>query len=176
MSPAIDHPHLRLLYQYWSRKKNGRAMPTRADIDPLEIKGAIWPHIMMLDVVYEADGPRFRYRRIGAVFTGALGEDPTGRFIDEVLPDKTGYQQYITGIYREICEHRRPMYTENTFELTGQMLPMLTKRLSLPLSNDGSTVNMVLAGHVFQYEQCEKGSPFQFINVLREVTRNVIEE
>ena len=151
-------------------------MPSRTDIDPLEIKVSIWPHIMMLDVVFEGETPRFRYRRTGAVFSDALGQDPTGRFIDEVLPDKTGYQQYITGIYREICEVRRPMYTENIFELTGQMLPMLTKRLSLPLSSDGSTVNMVLAGHVFQYEECGKGGPFQLINTLREVVRNVIED
>ncbi len=152
-------------------------MPSRGDIDPLEIKGAIWPHIMMLDVICEGDTPRFRYRRTGAVFSGALGRDPTGRFIDEVLPDKTGYQQYIMGIYYELCERRKPMYTENIFELTGQMLPMLTKRLSLPLSNDGFNVNMVLAAHVFQYEDCGKGGPFQFINNIPcEVVRHVIED
>ena len=150
-------------------------MPSRTDIDPLEIKGAIWPHIMMLDVVCEGDTLRFRYRRIGAVFSGALGQDPTGKFIDEVLPDKTGYQEYILGIYREIVERRKPMYTENTFELTGQMLPMLTKRLSLPLSNDGFTVNMMLAAHVFQYDDCGTDGPFQFINnITREVVRHVI--
>jgi hypothetical protein len=174
---TIDHPHLNHLYQYWSEKRHGRPLPSRNDIDPVEIKAAIWPHIMMLDVVYEGTSPRFRYRRIGRVFTDAMGEDPTGRFIDEVLPDKSGYQQYIMGIYIELCRVRKPMYTENVFELTGQMVPMLTKRLSLPLSNDGVNVNMVLAGHVFQYEDCGEGGPLQLINnIPREVVRTVIED
>ncbi len=176
MPQTIDDPHLKFLYEYWSGKRRGRRMPSRTDIDPLEVKGAIWPHMMMLDVVGEGEAVRFRYRRIGAVFYNALGSDPTGKFIDEVLPDKTGYQQYILGIYREIVEKKRPMYTENIFELTGQMAPMLTKRLSLPLSSDDATVNMVLAGHIFQYDDLGKGGPFQFMNIPREIVRQVIED
>ena len=44
------------------------------------------------------------------------------------------------------------MYTENVFVLRhGQSDPMSTRRVSLPLSRDGVTVDRVLAAHVFDY-------------------------
>ena len=38
---AIVHPRLQRLYQYWSDKRGERGMPSRADIDPLDMRFAI---------------------------------------------------------------------------------------------------------------------------------------
>lgn len=151
-------------------------MPCRADIDPVEIPGDIWPHMMLLDVLWQGRVPRFRYRRVGEVFWRALGQEPTGRFVDEVLPETAGYRGYVVGIYEEMTVRRRAMYTENIFTLDGQAVPMLTKRVSLPLSRDGETVDMVLAGHVFEYGRLKREEAFALVTGLTEITRTVLDD
>ncbi len=47
---------------------------------------------------------------------------------------------------------RRPIYSENIFTVRGDASPKLTRRLILPLSRDGETVDMALAGHAFEYD------------------------
>ncbi len=151
-------------------------MPCRADIDPVELPGDIWPHIMLLDVLWKEDAPRFRYRRVGDVFWRALGQEPTGRFIDEVLPETAGYRGYVVGIYKEIATRRQPMYTENIFTLEGQAVPMMTRRVSLPLSRDGEIVDMVLAGHVFEYGGLAREQAFSRVRDLKQITRCLLED
>lgn len=174
-SPVIGDPRLESLYRYWMSRRRARAMPARRDIDPTEIPGAIWPHIMILDVEYGGDVPRFRYRRVGAVFWRALGQEPTGKYVDEVLPETAGYREYVVGIYREVVARRRGLYTENVFTLDGQSIPMLTKRVSLPLSTDDEKVEMILGGHVFEYGRYGGDRAFSLVNGLRAITRATLE-
>jgi hypothetical protein len=172
--PVVPDSRLEILYRYWAEKRKGRPMPARRDIDAVEIPVHLWPHIMLLDVLWDDGVPRFRYRRVGEVFWRALGQEPTGRFIDEILPATAGYRDYVTGIYREMAARRRPMYTENVFTLDGQRVPMLTKRVSLPLSCDGGKVDMVLAGHVFEYGCLTREQAFSLVTGLKEITRGVL--
>jgi hypothetical protein len=34
---AVTHPKVRRMYEYWLAKRAGRRMPSRSDIDPLEL-------------------------------------------------------------------------------------------------------------------------------------------
>jgi hypothetical protein len=53
----IRFERFRRLYDYWHEKRGTRAMPSRADIDPLELKGVLgW--VLLLDVDWS--GPRLR--------------------------------------------------------------------------------------------------------------------
>jgi hypothetical protein len=164
------------LYRHWLDKRRGRAMPCRADIDPLEIPGEIWPYTMLLDVMWSGDMPRFRYRRVGDVFWRDAAGEPTGKYVDEVLPERAGYRDYVVGIYEEMARRRVPLYTENSFTLEGRSAPMLTRRVSLPLSNDGEAVNMVLAGHVFEHGRLARETAFSLITGLNELQRVVLNE
>jgi hypothetical protein len=149
---TVGDPRLWLVYHYWWSKRRGRSMPAPADIVLSELPEAVRPNVMLLDVVPTDGGPRFRYLKVGTVFWRGGGTDPSGRFVDEVLPRTAGYRDYIVGIYEEMAVLRRPMYTENVFILShGHSDPMATKRVSLPLSEDGKEVHAVLAGHVFDY-------------------------
>jgi hypothetical protein len=68
------------------------------------------------------------------------------------------------------------MYTENTFALDGQAVPMLTKRLSLPLSNDGLAVDMALACHIFEYDRMHFAAGYvPHVAAQEEVTRLYLE-
>jgi hypothetical protein len=168
---VIGDDRLRRLYCYWRSKRRGGGMPSRRDIDPVDIPGNIWPHILMLDVVWEGGEPRFRYRRVGDVFWRALGTEPTGSFVDDVLPETAGYRKYILEILGELAHRRRSIYTENIFALDGQSVPMITKRVNLPLSSDGETVDKVLTGHVFDYPKSDREDALSMVTMLKEITR-----
>jgi hypothetical protein len=169
-------PRLKSLYRHWLGKRHGRDMPCRADIDPLEIPAEAWPNTMLLDVMWEGATPRFRYRRVGEVFWRLAGREPTGLFIEDVLPEKAGYRRYVLGIYEEMAARRVPLYTENRFTLEGRGTTMLTRRISLPLSNAGEPVNMVLAGHVFEHGRLPRETAFALVSDLVELQRVVLEE
>ncbi|HYL32051.1 MAG TPA: PAS domain-containing protein [Stellaceae bacterium] len=172
---VIADTRLETLYHYWLERRGTRAMPRRADIDPVAIPAAIWPHVMILEVLREGATIRFRYRRAGGVFWRAGGVEPTGHFIEDVLPATAGYLDYVVAIYTEMVASGRPMYSENFFTRDGQSVPMRTRRVSLPLSNDGAVVDTVLAGHVFEYPR-ERDPAFPIVDGLREAVRVYLDE
>jgi hypothetical protein len=172
----IDDRQLRSIYDHWAGSRLGKSMPARRDIDPLKIPARAWPHTMLLDVVREGGGVRFRYRRVGDVFWRAAGTQPCGRFVDEILPETADYQHYVIGIYDEIVECRRPLYTENRFALHGHATPILAKRIMLPLSNDDQNVDMILAGHIFDYGAMRAEEAFPLVYGLQPGKRTIIDD
>ena len=64
---------------YWQRKRQGRTMPSRGDIDPIEIPKLL-PHVQLIEAV----GERFRYRLIGTALAQAFGRDYTGAYPEDV--------------------------------------------------------------------------------------------
>ena len=175
MSDAIGDPGLGFLYQYWRGKWRGRLLPSRADIDPTEIPAKLWPSLMLLDVVADDSGVRFRYRLVGTAFTHAFARDPTHEFVDEALPTRAGYRDYIMKLYRDMVALRTAIYSENLFALDGQPVPMVTKRLSLPLASDGETVDMVLAAHAYEYDQRPLEGYMSLNTGFQEIKRVVLE-
>jgi hypothetical protein len=173
---AISHADLDLLHQYWVSKKRGRAMPSRADIDPVELPGRLWPHLMLVDVVREDGAARFRYRHVGTAFTDAIGSEVTGRYFDDVIPTRGGYRDYILGIYDEVIRRRAPLYTENLFNFLHRAGPILTRRLCLPLSSDDVTVDIVFSSHTFDYDRYFEGGYVSQIAGVEEVTRLVLKD
>lgn len=172
---AVGDPRLLLIYTYWCSRKKGRAMPSPADIAFAELPSAAQPNAMLLELVGEGESRRFRYTRVGAVFWRTSGKEPVGQFIDEALPETAGYRDYVIGIYEEMARTRRPMYSENRFVLRhGQSDPMATKRVSLPLSTDGTVVSAVLAAHVFDYGASGPDA-FALVTAIEEVARAFLE-
>ena len=123
-------------YEYWQRKGAGRAMPARADIEPLEIPRLL-PNVFLMDVV--AGSPqRFRFRLVGTRIAELEGE-MTNRFLDELVPRAAGtamarhYEETAAGrisVRRETLHWREREYINYDV-------------LLLPLSSDGETVDML---------------------------------
>ena len=142
----IQDPRLRTLLDYWDSKRRDGRLPRRADIDPLEIPSLL-PHIMLIDRLAEPE--RFRYRLVGTAIVeirqGLTPVDPTGRFVDEV-PHRMSVDWLIDGM-RRAARNRHPIRDHGTYrpehDKTGSY-----ERLSLPLADDGETVNMLLLGFV----------------------------
>ncbi|HEX3498468.1 MAG TPA: PAS domain-containing protein [Stellaceae bacterium] len=138
-----DGERLGAIYRYWESKRHGRLMPSRADIDPLELKPYL-SQLVLLDV--EGEPPRFRYRLVGTEVTrvrrGLSSSDPTGRFVDEV----THHQGTDTVLahYRRVVTERKPSTDAGTYTPSPERPWVRFSRLVLPLSSDDVSVNMLL--------------------------------
>lgn len=133
------------LYDYWKAKRRNGFAPARRDLDPVEMPRLL-PHLMLVDVV--DGGARFRYRLAGTEIESRFGCSMVGRYIDEMMHGR--YGAYMHGLYRELLASRRPLYSESAYGAEDDA-PLLARRLMLPLSSDGSAIDMVLAGQLFSY-------------------------
>jgi len=134
--PTIAHPKLASLLAYWQRQRGERAMPARADIDPVDLK-ALLPNIFMVDVEYAP--VRLRYRLVGSALVDVLGHDLKGKYLDEM---PLLFRTFAAGAYEEVLKLRRPCYKE--VNGIAAYFRVAYKRLLLPLSTDGQTINIIL--------------------------------
>ena len=145
--PPFTDLRLQDAYDYWCAKAGGRAMASRAALDPLDIPQLL-PDIMLVDV---AEGGRYRYRLIGTEVARAQGINATGRFLDEVLPGPE-YRAHVLRLYDKCVRERRALYSECLFlSPESQAAERHTKVLFMPLSADGERANMVFVLQVFLY-------------------------
>lgn len=143
--PFADDEILSALHAYWDRHRQGRAIPDRKDIDPISIGAALLPHVALVDVV--DGGARFRNRLVGTAITERWGFEITGRHFDEVM-SPGDYSDFIHGLYRDACSHRAPVYSESLFRWDVGT-HMLTRRLYLPMTHGGDSVDIILVGQTF---------------------------
>jgi len=120
-------------------------MPTRADIDPIEIPKLL-PDVMLVERL--PDG-RYRYRLIGTGNQSEHGINATGCFLDEVLPGPD-YSTHVLALYDKCVTARRALYSECLFFSPARNQPERhTKVLFMPLSADEHIVNMIFVMQVF---------------------------
>lgn len=129
------------LLAYWQSKRQGRAMPSRADIEPAEIKTFL-PLSILVDVTYDERGePDFTYRLVGTREVEIRGNDPTGRRVAEAYHGPS--VENVIGCYRLVVDNRVPFLDDEYFVRDGDNFAD-EANLFLPLSNDGERVNMVM--------------------------------
>jgi hypothetical protein len=147
MQPADLPRPLDALLRYWQSKLHGRVMPSRGDIEPLEIKRLL-PYLLLTEV---DDGipPRYRYRLVGTEIVRRFGLELTGHYVDEAL--KGEYGRAVVAIYDAIVAQRLPYFSRSRVVVAdGRLLG--SSRLMLPLSADGRRVNMVFTGQIFDFD------------------------
>ncbi len=139
-----ERPELRRLLEYWQakRRKLGR-LPARSDIDPLEMRFALG-HLILADVEH-GDPIRFRHRLIGTHIVEHAGYDATGLYIDEV-PD-TDLATHVIPSYQRVVASREPVSEYIRGQIGGRQTNL--EMLRLPLSSDGTRIDMVLTGAYF---------------------------
>jgi hypothetical protein len=141
-------PTMASFYRYWDGKRQGRRMPARADLDPLEMRPWL-PGIVLVDVRRRDPGDpgagpypyQLTYRLVGTRATGLRGREATGKTVDEAyfgtnLPD-------VLENYRLVIEGPGPVYDWNRQRSISGLM-RLSETLLLPLSSDNETVDMVV--------------------------------
>ena len=127
------------LYQYWNARRGIRAMPSRTDIDPLEMRQWL-PRLTLVDV--SPDGKQFTYRLVGTQMVDLLGTNPTGRPVETAWPEEC-VDAVVDG-YRDVVESRGPVFCQQTCQWLDDQEPTAWA-MRLPLSSDGVEVDMILA-------------------------------
>lgn len=137
----INQPKLVELYDYWQSKQDGRPYPSRADIDPTEMK-FILGNVDLVEITY--DPIVFTFRLSGSVIDRNEGFNMQGKTLDEYpLP---GHRDAIKRTYLEALESRGPHYEELDRIVDDKMRRY--GRLILPLSDDGKIIDMFLMGRI----------------------------
>lgn len=130
-------------YHYWNSKRRGRRMPSRADIDFLEMK-PWFAGTALIGVTRNPTAPNgyeLRYHLVGTQPTLLRGQDVTGMRVD------IGYfgADLAAALenYRLVIEQKTLVFDwDRTPSGDGTLREGET--LLLPLSSDGENVDMVL--------------------------------
>lgn len=129
---------LRRGYDYWRAQKGAKKYPSRTDISPEGMKPFL-SKVMLIDV--RQSPLDFVYRVFGTAVASANNKDFTGKSVRDLEPPDFAeliWQQYSEAVRTgEPSLHRVQLVTENQ--------TMNYHRILLPLSTDGSTIDMLLA-------------------------------
>ena len=134
----VWHPKLRRLYQYWDGRRGVRLMPARADVASIDIPELL-SNILLINVQHAPLG--FTDRLVGTGIVALLGRDTTGEDPDRSLP--AAFRETMPQLWRDCVQTRMPARGDFEVEIYGHKRPF--ECLVLPLSDDGETVNMLLA-------------------------------
>jgi hypothetical protein len=132
-----DDEALTRLHAYWAGKCRGRRMPSRADIDPLDF-GYILGWVMLVDVVY--DPLRFKFRIYGSELVQRMGFDITGKYLSD--HPSAEFRGHVEQQWRQVAEKGAASHSRFDRWIDGRH--MRFESLRLPLSSDGTTVDMIL--------------------------------
>lgn len=143
---AVANPDLHRLYDYWRARGASGRLPSRRDVDPLEMRFMLG-NLLLIDVVRDpaAPPPRFRYRLVGANLVNTLGIEMTGRMLDD-HPDPE-FREVAKRVYRRVVEESRPTAVRRDTVVDGRVRRY--EVVHLPLAADGATVDMILVGMRF---------------------------
>jgi hypothetical protein len=133
----LKSSRLRAAYSYWDGKRQSKLMPSRSDIDPVEIPRLL-PYVILIDVVREP--LNFRYRLIGTQARDIMRQDFTGRFFSEI-PGK-GRESMLWHGCDAVVGSKSPMSWQIPYVGQDRYLRDCENVL-LPLSNDGTHVTMI---------------------------------
>jgi hypothetical protein len=135
-----DNPKFRDLKAYWNAKRGARAMPRRADIDPLDLR----THLGGLVIVEVLAGPeRFRFRLVGTKVVEAYGRDSTGKTVEQVFRDDPAGGGFLNEFFGAVVERHAAIRARGPIRPAHQILRD-SDALLLPLDAGDGTVGMIL--------------------------------
>jgi hypothetical protein len=145
--PSFGDPRLGEIYRYWLSKRRDGQLPRRADIRPAEL-GAVVRHINLVDVIREPGRPlQFRHRLMGTGVSEWLGQDLTGRLVDESVYGPAAGA--IIASLMKIVESAQPYNRLAPLDWNNRKFA-LAESVELPLADDTGQVAMILRGAVYR--------------------------
>ena len=137
---GVADGRLRRLLAYWAEKRAARTMPAWQDLALADLG----EHLGRLHIL-DSEGPgRFRFRVYAGAVTNPDMRDMTGLTTQDYEDKRFG--GLVTRHYQECADRRVPVCRHVIARLGNK--PYEYFRLTLPLSDDGIRVNMLLASPV----------------------------
>jgi hypothetical protein len=171
--PAIlqGEPLLSAVWEFCAARRAGRSMPSRADMDPVDMPRFVLPYLVLFDVFDQ--GARFRWRLAGTAVVNYFGRDATGRFGEEVLSGE--YLAFITSLTKHACRSRVPIFSHAIFHWEATRT-MTTSRLYVPLGDDTVGVTQILGAHDFGAKARLARNPATLLRDAKQIDELVREE
>lgn len=146
----LEHPVLAAVKAYWDAKRGSRRMPSRAEIDPIDLKDHLgW--MLLLDVI--DDCTDFRFRLIGTKVTRYFFADTTGKTASEAFARfGDAAVSGVLAVYRKTARDCVPVRAWGDAGWLGQAFHDFDA-LYLPLSDDGINANMILSVFTYDYKR-----------------------
>jgi hypothetical protein len=142
----IDAPRdavLRALYDYWNKVRGTRKMPSRADIDPVEIPKLL-PYILLWNAT---PGGGYTIRLVGEEVQRFFGRNATGEAAGSDMTPRSA--ELMIGILDAVATERVPKFREGKAHWHQDKAYRDYEACFLPLSADGETVDIILGGARF---------------------------
>ena len=136
---ALSDPTVAAIFAYWDSKRGARRMPSRADLDPVDLRSLV-NNIALYDVV--EPGPRYRVRLVGSDIAEFDGRNATGEWVGAGKPLQLVAQ--ITGMLTDIVASRAPRFRSGLVYWNRDKSYRCFESCFLPLSPDDRAVNMIL--------------------------------
>jgi hypothetical protein len=132
----VRHFQLYDFYRYWDRLRDGQTVPSRAELDPLEFPSALG-YVSLFDVV--EGGERFRYRLGSGNLLEVLGEEMTGRYLDQ-MPSES-FREILADALQTVVDSCWPLVIEG--EIASGADRWHAEGLFVPLSTDRGRIDVV---------------------------------
>lgn len=144
------HPTCVFLHDYWKQKRGTRAMPSRADISPAQLKD----HLGWVQILEVLPGARdFRYRLIGTLVTQYFSVDATGKTVLEAFAvNGEAVAKAVNGVFRKVARDKVIMRTAGNANWLSEGMEEFEGSY-LPLSEDGINVSHILHAFVCDRDQ-----------------------
>ena len=139
--PHDADPRIFDTYEYWRRIRDEiGCLPSRHDIDPLDLPAPIWPNLILSDLIAEPFS--VLNRLVGTAVVEMDGFDSTGMRIEETIPRRK-IEDVLTD-YRTVAVRRHPHFRRIGLYDERLRNDIDVERLHLPLATDGETVDKIL--------------------------------
>lgn len=145
----FDRPELNQLRDIWREKTKSKPIASRADFDARTVK-PFMRNMAILDVEHMADGTRrYKSRYEGSALVEVFGEQ-TGRYLEEYMPPDR-IARWRAG-HDLVVLSARPLRIVVNYN-SPQISYLRSEILCFPLSEDGTTINMVMGFNYFSPKQ-----------------------
>lgn len=133
-------------HDYWRSKIRSNRLPTRRDIDPVEIPKLL-PHVLLTEI--RSEPFQARYRLAGTALADIYGFDYTGSVLSAEREGEEGYAYYVE-IYRRLCREKQPLFGRDNAHVNNRN-HIVYEWVELPLIDGQGAVAMTFAvGELFR--------------------------
>ncbi|MGV8997462.1 MAG: PAS domain-containing protein [Parvibaculaceae bacterium] len=136
----LQDARLRGLLTYWTQKRQGRSMPSRADLHPGEIVSHL-PTVFLIDVAQPAVQPQhFQVRLMGTALNDLFAADFTGQTLEQGISGKGGIA--LSKVLGIVSQLHRPLRMHGLLPTQQGKAHIEIEAIIMPLSTGGKDVEM----------------------------------
>jgi hypothetical protein len=122
--------------KYWNGLVDGHDLPTLHQVTPESAPG-LWGHLFVIRVDDKLG--EYTYVQVGDVLCRALGLDPTGKNVAEILPPAV--KERMLNVHHSAVDWRKPIQVGGEWPRPDRDGTVLYRIILLPLSDDQEHVN-----------------------------------